>query len=179
MATEEESPLKGGGTQQYITALLEFLGDRDPLSVFEETEEKLRVATEGLSDAELRMPESSGKWSVLEVAWHLADVDIVLGFRYRMAVAQPGKGVASINQDAWAAELDYNGRSLEQALENFARVRAVNLGFLNGLPSEAYDRYAMHEERGKETLADMIRLYAAHDLYHLYQIDRIKTAIGA
>jgi hypothetical protein len=32
---------------------------------------------------------------------------------------------------------------------------------------------AFHEERGEESLRAMIRLYAAHDLVHLNQLQRI------
>lgn len=179
MTKEGQSPLTGGGTQEYITALLEFLGDREPLAVFEETGAKLLTLTGGLSDRQLRIPEKPGKWCVLDVVWHLADVEIVLGLRYRTTVAEPGSTVAAFNQDAWVKELGYRSRSLRDALEDFARVRQVNLRFLKGLPSASFARFAVHQERGKETLEDMLRLYAAHDLYHLYQIDRIKTAIGA
>jgi hypothetical protein len=31
----------------------------------------------------------------------------------------------------------------------------------------------MHEERGKETVRHLLRLYAGHDLNHLQQIGRI------
>ena len=179
MATESRSALSRGDAPEYMHAILKFLGERDPFDVIEETEEKLRVLTQGLSDEHLRTPEKTGKWSILEVMWHLADVEIVLGFRYRMVAAQPGSAVSAIDQDTWAKQLDYNGRGLSDALEDFARVRAVNLRFLKGLPKERFEQFAMHEERGKETLQDMVRFYAAHDSYHLYQIDRIKTAIGA
>ena len=147
--------------------------------MFEETGAKLLARTEGLSAPQLSAPEKPDKWSVLDVVWHLADVEIVLGLRYRMAVAESGNAVAAIDQDAWVKELDYRSRSLRDALEDFTHVRQVNLRFLKGLPRENFARFAMHQERGKETLEDMIRLYAAHDLYHLYQIDRIKTATGA
>ena len=178
MATQERSALSRGDSQDYIKAILEFLGDRDPFDVIAETEDKLLAATQDLRDEQLRVPEKPGKWSILEVVWHLADVEIVLGFRYRMVAAEPGRSVPAINQDAWVTELDYNGRGLEDALEHFAHVRTVNLRFLKDLPKERFEHFAMHEERGKETLEDMVRLYAAHDCYHLHQIDRIKTAIG-
>jgi hypothetical protein len=36
-----------------------------------------------------------------------------------------------------------------------------------------------HSERGDESIAQMIRMYAGHDLVHLKQIGRIRRAVGA
>ncbi len=182
MTKEKQSATADSDRKAYIAALdkeLALVGDRDPLTVFAETEGKLRAATAGLNDGQLRTPEKPAKWSVLDVAWHLADVEIVLGFRYRMVVAQSGDAIPAIRQDAWVAELNDGDRGLDDAIEDFARVRQVNLRFLKGLRPEHYERFAMHEERGKETLRFMVRLYAAHDLYHLNQIERIKAAMDA
>ena len=115
----------------------------------------------------------------MEVLQHLADVEIVLGFRYRKALAEPGQPVPAIDQDAWVKELDYNSRNLSETLDDFATLRKINLRLLGGLTEERLQCYSIHEQRGRETLEHMVRLYAAHDCYHLYQIDRIKTAIGA
>jgi hypothetical protein len=38
-------------------------------------------------------------------------------------------------------------------------------------------RVGIHAERGEETLADMIRLCAGHDLLHLAQLARIRQAL--
>jgi hypothetical protein len=37
----------------------------------------------------------------------------------------------------------------------------------------------VHSERGEETVAHLIRLYAGHDLLHLRQIERIKKTLAA
>ena len=36
----------------------------------------------------------------------------------------------------------------------------------------------MHSERGKETLADIVRMYAGHDLNHLAQVEKIAQVSG-
>jgi uncharacterized damage-inducible protein DinB len=168
------SPLSRGDSQAYIEALLAYLGDRDPLDVFAETEAALREATAGLDDAALRTREAPDKWSVMDVVKHLADVEFVLGFRYRRAVGEPGSTVPSIDQDAWVRNLDYASADLEATLDMFATLRAVNLDFLHGLTDTQWEGYIMHSDRGREPMPDMVRLYAAHDVYHVAQIERIK-----
>lgn len=179
MENQDTSALSQGNSQEYTKAVLAFLGDRSPLEVFETIPAEIEAATRGLTDEQLRTPEKPGKWSVLEVVWHLADVEPVLGFRYRKVLAESGCTVPPIDQDAWARELRYNARELTDAFEQYQAARKFNLDLLRNTPDEHFERYAIHEERGKETLRLMTRLYAAHDRYHLHQIERIKRAIGA
>jgi len=36
----------------------------------------------------------------------------------------------------------------------------------------------MHQERGKETIAHLVRMFAGHDLNHLAQVEKIAKANG-
>ncbi len=72
----------------YVNAVLELVGDRDPLEVLRETPEALRVAIVGLPLDKLRQPEREGKWSIVHVLQHLADADIVWAWRMRLILAQ-------------------------------------------------------------------------------------------
>ena len=42
----------------------------------------------------------------------------------------------------------------------------------------AIERVGMHAERGEESVAHMMRLYAGHDLLHIRQIGRIRAAVA-
>ncbi len=175
----EESALKSGATAEYSVALLKFLGDREPLEAFGKTAAELRASVKGLTKRQLQTPEAPGKWGVAAVVKHLADVEVVLGFRYRKVLGEPGTRLPAIDQDAWAERLGYMTADVPTALDDFETLRGVNLRLLNAMKPEQWDLFGIHEQRGNETLRHMVRLYAAHDCYHLYQIDRIKKAIGA
>jgi len=56
-------------------------------------------------------------------------------------------------------------------------MRAVNLGLLDRLPRDAWDRVGLHAERGEESIRSMVTMYAGHDRIHLGQIETIKTAL--
>ena len=175
----EESALKSGATAEYSVALLKFLGDREPLDVFAQTAADLRAAVKGLSKRQLDTPEAPGRWSVAAVVKHLADVEVVLGFRYRKVLGEPGTRIPAIDQDAWADRLEYLTADVPSALDDFEALRGVNLRLLRAVKNGQWELFGIHEQRGNETLRHMVRLYAAHDCYHLHQIDRIKKAIGA
>jgi hypothetical protein len=36
-----------------------------------------------------------------------------------------------------------------------------------------WENYGMHQERGKESIAHLVKLYAGHDLNHLGQMEKI------
>ena len=61
----------------YVRALLDFLGDRDPLAVAAEQLPWIDRRLSGLDEALLRRPEAPGKWSVIEIIQHLADSELV------------------------------------------------------------------------------------------------------
>lgn len=157
--------------------MMDYLGDREPLSVFEETPAALRAATEAVAADKLRIVEAPGKWSVLNVAQHLAHVELVLGNRFRIVLAEEGSPLAAMDPDRWIANLFPDEYGLEEALTDFAQLRALNLRLLRRVKGDQWERAGIHSQRGKETLATMIRMYAAHDLYHLYQIERVKQAV--
>jgi hypothetical protein len=163
----------------YIKLLLDTLGDRDPMPIQESTPTKVEQAIAGLDDPTVRKPEQPGKWSILEVIQHLADSELVYGYRIRMIVSHPTPDIQGFDQDLWARELDYGHRNVQNAVGEFRALRESNVRLLKALPPEKIERCGNHSERGRESVARMLKLYAAHDLVHLKQIERIKqTVIG-
>jgi len=179
MTQEERTALSRGDSPEYTNALLRYLGKRNPLQVFSETPALLRETTQGLTRECMQQPEAPGKWSVLDVIRHFADVELVLGYRYRVVLAQPGAPLPAIDQDAWVRRFESEQPSLDEFLGDFEAFRAANLRVLRRVPAERMKQFGQHEQRGRETLDSMVRLYAAHDLYHLGQIERIKAAVSA
>ena len=165
--------------ERYTQALLDLLGDRDPIAVQSELAVAVERAVDGLSDAQLRQPEKPGKWSVIEVVQHLADTEIVYGYRIRMILAVDTPNIEGYDQDAWAQRLRYAETSLPDALAQIRILRGRGLHLLRGLRPEEWERSGMHSERGRETIRHITKLLAAHDLVHLRQIARIKSVIGA
>lgn len=163
----------------YTRALLDRLGDRNPVEVQEDLVHFVANAVAGMSDSDLRAPEKPGKWSVLQVVQHLADTDLVYGYRVRMILTHDAPAIEGYDQDAWATALRYNDVRLSDALEQLRILRAANLHLLKSLDEAQLDRYGIHSERGRESVRAIISLIAAHDLVHRNQIERIKAAIQA
>ncbi|MGZ8868796.1 MAG: DinB family protein [Thermoanaerobaculia bacterium] len=157
----------------YKQRLLGYLGDRDPIDVLGATAKDLRAPVVGKDEAVLRASPSPGKWSVAQIAAHLADDEIVLGWRLRAVLADSGCEIAGFDQATWANTMRYAEIPAATSLERFDQMRAWNLDLLRGLRPEEWERYGIHSERGRESVRDMARLYAGHDLNHTLQIARI------
>jgi hypothetical protein len=160
----------------YVRALLEVLGERDPLEVLAELDGWLDRRFAGMPDAALRRPERPGKWSAADVVQHLADSELVLGFRMRMILTEDQPTIQGYDQDKWAGTLRYPDVPLAESRAQLRILRAANLRVLRRLGAAEMERVGMHSERGPESLGHLIKLMGAHDLVHRRQIDRVLEA---
>ena len=162
----------------YVRAILELLGDREPVAVLRDTLVMLPRAVEGVSHTALRKPEAPGKWSINQVLQHLADSEIVWAWRMRLILAQDRPQLTGYDQDLWADRLHYQDAEPSDALEMFDLLRRGNLRLLERASPADLKRVGVHVERGEESLEHLRRLYAGHDLLHLRQIERIRRAVA-
>jgi hypothetical protein len=115
-----------------------------------------------------------GKWSPAEIVCHLADCEIVFGFRLRQTLAEDNPTIQPFDQDLWAKI--YSGVPAALALESFSALRNWNLRVIrDALPAKAA-RKMTHPERGAMTFQTIVETMAGHDLNHLGQLARIAAA---
>ena len=164
---------------KYPAAVLALVGGREPMSVLRETPVSAARAIEGLHNAKLHTPEAPGKWSIAQVLQHLADSDLVWGWRMRLILAQDRPTLTGYDQDLWAEQLHYADADPAQALETLRVLRRGNLSLIDRATPEDLERVGVHAERGEESAGYLIGLYAGHDLLHLRQLERIRQAVSA
>jgi hypothetical protein len=158
----------------YVAGLLARLGNADPLDVMAATPSRLEDLFWELGDKRLDRSYEDGKWTARQIFAHLADVEIVYGFRFRQALSEEHHRIQPMDQDAWARHEGEADASL--AIELFRAVRLWNLALLRPLGEDARQRPVMHPERGEETVGLMVKLLAGHDLNHLSQLERVATS---
>jgi len=162
--------------QEYIQRILATLGGQPPLKIQAATPGKLGKLIARASSAKLRKRPTPGKWSAAEILAHLADSEIVIGWRMRQILGAPGTPIQAYDQDAWAAAGHYEKRDARKSLEQFRVVREANLALLKSLKPEQWKHHGMHAERGVETIEHITCMIAGHDLNHLGQVERIVAA---
>lgn len=163
----------GETAQQYIQRILGQLEGQTPLKVQAATAKKIEKLLKGVPASKLRKRPAPEKWSVAEIVTHLADTEIVSGFRMRMILGAPGTPIAAFDQDAWVTAGHYDKRDARKSLEHFRAIREANLALLKTLTPEQWKHHGMHAERGQETIEHIVRMFAGHDINHTKQIERI------
>lgn len=159
--------------EQYIQRITGYVEGQDALKVQRATAAKLEKLIQGLAPAQLKWKAEPGKWSIAEIVAHLADAEIVGSWRMRSIIGDSGTTIQPFDQDAWVSAFDYGKRDAKRSVEVFRVLRENNLTMLKALPGDAWDFYGMHLERGKETIAHIVRMFAGHDTNHLLQIERL------
>ena len=143
------------------------------MEVLAGTTAKLSSLVKGKSKDEISRKPAPGKWSVAEIIAHLADVEMVIGYRLRKILEAKGTAIEAYDQDVWAGFSNYEAIPLDESLQKQAVLRASNLRLLRSLKPEQWQSYGMHAERGRETLQRVAEMTAGHDLNHLAQIEKL------
>src|SRR5882724_8443594 len=116
--------------------------------------------------------EGENTWSVFDIVGHPIHGERTDWMPRARMILQFGETKAFEPFDRWGQEREVQGKSLEQLLDEFARLRSENLCELRGLNlrQEHLARRGRHPALGVATLSQLLATWAAHDLTHLHQI---------
>ena len=159
--------------QEYTKRIRGYINGKDPLKIQKSTAKKLQKLIKPLSKKQMKKRPGPGQWSIAEILAHLADAELVGGWRMRLILGSNGVSIQPFDQDVWAETLGYAKRDPKASLETFRVLREANVAMLKALPKDLWENYGMHQERGKETIAHIVRMFAGHDLNHLAQVEAI------
>lgn len=149
------------------------------LEAAEKSPKQIAAAVSGLPDKTLRYKPAPDKWSILEILAHLADVEIVYGYRIRQMLADKKPVIAPIDQDDWARNLGYMEAAPAELVALYGLNRHHNLRLLRRLRPEDLEKGAFHPEYNKNvTVAEMVERMGGHGTSHLEQIERLKKEVA-
>ena len=147
------------------------------LNAAEKSPQEIAAAVSGLSESVLRYKPSPDKWCVLEILGHLADVEIIYGYRLRQMLADSTPVIAPIDQDAWTRNLNYLVALPSELLAFYGLARHHNLRLLRTLKPSDLSKSAFHPETQRlVTVAELVERMAEHGIGHLQQIEQLKAA---
>jgi hypothetical protein len=162
--------------QEYTKRMLGNVEGVNPLKVEAGTAKKLERLVKGVPASKLRKRPAPEKWSVAEILAHLADSEIVRGWRMRQILGAPGTTIQAFDQNVWAISGHYEKRDPRKSLELFRVVREANLALLKSLRPEQWKHHGVHVERGEESIEHIVQMNAGHDINHTKQVERILAA---
>ena len=176
IATRMECEAMQETVEQYKQRLMGYLGTQDPIRVQAQTVSKIERLVKAAPPVKLRKRPAPGKWSAAEILAHLADTELVTGYRMRSILGAPGTPIAAYDQDKWAESQNYANRDPNKSLQVLRTLREANLALLKSLQPEQWKQFGVHAERGEESIERIVQMMAGHDINHLRQIEAILAA---
>lgn len=145
------------------------------LDAAEKSPREIAAAVAGLPDKALRFKPAPEKWCILEILAHLADMEIVLGYRMRQMLADTKPVIAPLDQDAWARHLGYMETPPAELVAFYGIARHHNLRLLRRVKPADYSKSAHHPEFQREmTVEEIAQRIGVHGANHLAQIEALK-----
>jgi DinB superfamily len=129
----------------------------------------------GLPAIWARSNEGNDTWSAFDIVGHLICAERTDWMPRVRLILETGETRPFEPFDRFAQIKENEGKSLEQILIEFGRVRTENLASLRllNLQKEDLSRQGKHPALGTVTLAQLLATWAVHDLTHLHQISRV------
>ncbi|MDA8377940.1 MAG: DinB family protein [Planctomycetia bacterium] len=138
----------------------------------------LPAAIKGLSAAELNAHPVPNTWSIRHIVMHLMDSDLIASDRMKRIIAEDNPTLIGFDESAFAANLFYDQLDAAMAVEVFAKNRMLTGEILRRLPEQAFDRAGTHNQRGRVTLGDLVKMYVQHLDHHMKFLKHKRQLLG-
>jgi hypothetical protein len=132
---------------------------------------------EGLPEKLLTQPAPEDGWAIRQTISHLRDAQGVLSFRLGLLLEQDHPTLESQAVFAWATQEEEDSPSTQQIFETYYAARLKTITRLEQIPLRDWWRTGWHEEFGVVTLRQQVSYFAAHEVTHLPQIDKVRRQL--
>jgi hypothetical protein len=148
---------------------------RESIALLTRTPATLNALLRGLPDIWAHSNEGKDTWSAFDIVGHLIVGDRTDWMPRVRTILEHGETRPFDPFDRFAQKKESEGKSLEQLLDGFARVRSESLAALQALNLQSADlaRRGKHPALGPVTLSELLATWAVHDLTHLHQLSRV------
>ena len=152
----------------------------EAIAVLARTPATVSALLRGLPDVWVRCNEGRSKdgkdtWSALDILGHLIVGERTDWMPRVRILLENGEARTFDPFDRFAQLKESRDKSLEQLLDDFARLRKENLAALEALnlQPEDFTRRGRHPALGVVTLSELLATWAVHDLTHVHQLSRV------
>jgi hypothetical protein len=152
----------------------------EAVEILSRTPAVLNALLRGMPDRSVRCNEGQSKdgkdtWSAFDIVGHLVVGERTDWMPRVQILLENGEARAFDPFDRFAQAKESQGKSLEQLLDEFTKLRKENLAALQALHLQPEDlaRRGRHPALGVVTLSELLATWAVHDLTHLHQLSRV------
>lgn len=147
----------------------------ETVAVLTRTPATLDVLLRGMPNIWVHSNEGKETWSPFDIVGHLIVGERTDWIPRARIILENGEARPFDPFDRFAQSIESQGKSLEQLLDEFARLRKENLAALQALNIQQEDltRRGTHPSLGVVRLSELLATWAVHDLTHLHQLSRV------
>ncbi len=147
----------------------------DAVAVLTRTPATLDSLLRGLPGIWVESNEGKDTWSAFDIIGHLVFAERNDWMPRVRILLENGETRPFDPFDRFAQFSGNQDKSLEQLLDDFARLRHENLAGLSALNlrQENFSQRGKHPTLGAVTLSQLLATWAVHDLTHLHQLSRV------
>lgn len=130
---------------------------------------RLRDVVDGLTDEQLAKTYRDGAWNVRQLVHHIADSQLNMYQRLKLALTDDNPSVPAFDQDAWATEPDTE-LPVESSLLMLDGINQRIVALAHTITPEQLQRTFTHAVNGEITVATKLKKLAWHEEHHLAHI---------
>jgi len=138
--------------------------------------ETIRSLLADITQEESQIKPSPEAWSILEVTYHLYDVERE-DFREHLdfILHRQNEKYHDIDPQSWVASRKYNEQNFDEVHEKFFGERWRSLEWLKGISNANWDG-TYTSEYGSMSAGEMFASWVAHDNLHVRQLVELRRA---
>jgi hypothetical protein len=108
---------------------------------------------------------AEGKWTVKEVVGHLCDAERIFTYRLLRIARGDATPLSGFDENTYVPAGQFQDRTLESLLEEFAAVRAATIALIAGLPDDAWGCVGVANDSPISARA-IAFIVAGHEMHH-------------
>jgi len=148
---------------------------KEAIEILGRTPAVLTSLLSGLSDRWIYNNEGGESWNPYDIVGHMVHGEKKDWILRAKIILENGEKKPFEPFDRFAQFKDSEGKTLNDLLEEFTKLRRGNVDVLNKLNLDENDlkKKGIHPEFGKVTIKQLLSTWVVHDLSHVRQISRV------
>ena len=131
---------------------------------------RLRDVVENITEEELNKTYRNGSWNVRQLVHHIADSQLNMYQRLKLALTDNNPTVPPFNQEEWV-ELEDSLAPIEYSLQILDGINARIVALGNHIDKDQLERKFTLKDSGEITVATKLAKLAWHENHHLAHIE--------
>jgi len=150
----------------YFSRYIDLVPEDDVLTVLQTQSDQTQQMLASISEERSAYRYEPEKWSIKGVVGHMADTDRIFGYRLLAIARGDTNSLPGFDENAYAANSNFDRWSFRDLVESLALVRKSNLLVMRNLSDEDWDRRGVANGNPTSSRA-LAFMMVGHERHHV------------